>query len=72
MTATLKLRGTGGLVVLGIIGIVVGAFIYSSPEMVQPWIDAVLERPLVSAGFGILLVVLVLFGDGAPGDDGTA
>jgi len=71
MTVTLNLRGWGGLIVLVGVSIIVGALVYVSPGMVQPWIDTVLERPLVSAGFGLLLVVLVLFGDGPPGDDGT-
>jgi hypothetical protein len=71
MTATLNLKGWGGLIVLVGIGVIVGALIYTSPEMVQPWINTVLERPLVSGGFGLLLVVLILFGNGPPGDDGT-
>lgn len=71
MSATLNLRGWGALIVLVGVGVIVGALIYTSPEMVQPWIDTVLERPLVSGGFVLLLVALVLFGDGPPGDDGT-
>lgn len=71
MVVTLNLRGWGGLIALVIVSTVVGAAIYNSPEMIQPWIDTVLERPLVSGGFGLLFVFLLIFGDGPPGDDGT-
>ncbi len=71
MTVTVNLRGWGGLIALVVTGVVVGAVIYTSPEMIRPWIDTALERPLVSAGFGVLLVVLILFGNGPAGGDGT-
>jgi len=71
MAVTLNLRGWGGLIALVVIGLVVAALIYTSPEMVQPWINTVLERPLISGGFGLLFVVLLLFGNDPPGDDGT-
>lgn len=60
MTLKLRLGGVGGLVLLIIIG---GAVIYTAPQKTQQGIDIVMQRPLVSAGFGVLFVFLLLFDD---------
>jgi len=66
MTVSIHLKGLGGVLV---VVAVIGAILYTSPEMVQQAIDYVQQNPLISVGFVVLLVVLVVFGNAAPGDD---
>jgi hypothetical protein len=68
MSFRLDLQGAGGAIVLLIVVIAVGVGIYTSPEMVDPLIETVQEKPLIAGGFVVLLVGLFIFGDAGPGE----
>lgn len=61
----MEMNGPLGIVSgLTVVGLIIGAVIWDSYLTFQEALDLALQNPLISAPVGLLLLFLVLFGEG--------